>query len=79
MAARERLDELAGELDRLAEALTDVAMEVLREAVHDEGETDRLAATKKEKVINRARAAVEKAARLARQAAQGEQEPAEEW
>ncbi len=79
MAARERLDELAGELDRLAEALTDVAMEVLREAVQDEGETDRLAATKKEKVINRARAAVEKAARLARQAAQGEQEPAEEW
>lgn len=76
MPGGSRLAELAGELDRLGEALTDAAMDVLREAAYGE-EADKAEATKREKVINRARAAVERAAHLLRQADPGS--AAEDW
>jgi hypothetical protein len=75
----ERLEELAGRLDQVAESLSDIAMDVLREAlssvrrgVGDDESGDVVASAKQtEKLINRARAAAEKGARLARQAATG--------
>ncbi len=73
-----RLGELADELDRLADGLRDAAMDLLRQALHSSRDEDRLEATRREKLLNRARASVEKAARLTRQA-DGSQEPAEDW
>ncbi|MGH9299572.1 MAG: hypothetical protein ACRDZT_06615 [Acidimicrobiales bacterium] len=71
------MEELASELDRVAEGLADAAMEVLREALAsvrrgldevEPGRGDQVAesAKQQEKVLNRARSSVEKAARLLR-------------
>ncbi len=79
----ERLVEIAGELETIADQLGDIAMGVLREAISelsDPGGTDggvppteigagRTAAARRERTINRARSAVLKAAGLAREAA----------
>jgi hypothetical protein len=68
------LEELAAELDRVAERLADAAMAVLRAALADEGFEEGEAAVRAratERLLNRARASVEKAARLTRQAAGG--------
>jgi hypothetical protein len=73
------LRECAEELDRMAERLADLAMETLREAVtavHEDPDLGdsaaaadtAVAATRLERRINRARAAVEKAAHLLRSA-----------
>ncbi len=69
MPASERLEELAGDLDRVAEGLVDVAMDLLRSALGEEGEAAIARARATEKLVNRARSSAEKAARLARQAA----------
>lgn len=65
----DRIEEIAGELERVAEELSEAAMDILREAVFDGSEDRASEARRREKVLNRARASVEKAARLARQAA----------
>ena len=61
------LDDIADELDRLGEQLADAAMDILRSAV-DEREAAAVLATKREKLLNRARSSVEKARMLVRQA-----------
>lgn len=75
MPAGDRLEELAGQLDSVAEGLVDTAMTVLREALSDRSDEVMARARSTEKLINRARSSVEKAARLARQAAGAEEEP----
>ncbi len=67
MAGSGRLDDIADELDRLGEQLADAAMDILRSAV-DESEAAAVLATKREKLLNRARSSVEKARMLVRQA-----------
>jgi hypothetical protein len=62
----ERLEEIAREIDRLAERLTDVAMDLLRSAARGEDQASVETATAREKQLNRARAALEKAAHLVR-------------
>jgi hypothetical protein len=62
-----RLGEIADALDRIGEELADAAMDVLRSAMDDSFMAAALA-TKREKLLNRARSSVEKAAMLARQA-----------
>ena len=69
MAAEKQLEELAGDLDRVAEGLVDVAMDLLRSALGEESEAAIARARATEKLVNRARSSAEKAARLARQAA----------
>ena len=69
MAAEKQLEELAGDLDRVAEGLVDVAMDLLRSALGEESEAAIARARATEKLVNRARSSTEKAARLARQAA----------
>jgi hypothetical protein len=65
----ERLEELAAELDGVAEGLLDAAMEALRDGLAERTDAAVERAKRTEKLINRARSSVEKAARLARQAA----------
>ncbi|MGO8876362.1 MAG: hypothetical protein ACLQNG_11445 [Acidimicrobiales bacterium] len=62
------LDDLAEELDRLAERLADAAMEALRSGLDDGSDEAAALATKREKLLNRARSSVEKARMLVRQA-----------
>ncbi len=69
MAAEKQLEELAGDLDRVAEGLVDVAMDLLRSALGEESEAAIARARATEKLVNRARSSAEKAALLARQAA----------
>jgi hypothetical protein len=69
VAGGDQLEEVAASLDGLAERLSDVAMDVLRDALADPTAAGVEAAKRTERVINRARSAVEKAARLTRQAA----------
>jgi len=62
------LDDVADELGRLIERLADAAMEALRSGL-DEGTAEAAAlATKREKLLNRARSSVEKARMLVHQA-----------
>ncbi|MHB1988353.1 MAG: hypothetical protein ACYCSF_10270 [Acidimicrobiales bacterium] len=68
MHATERLNALAAELDNIAESLADAAMDVLRSALEESRPAAAEAAKKTERIINRARSSVEKAARLSRQA-----------
>lgn len=56
------LDELAGDIESLAEELADHALEVLRNA-HERGESGR---PEREKTLTQARRALEKAAALIR-------------
>ena len=63
-----RIAEIQAKLESIGEELTDVSVEVLREAVA-EGATTRPAVDKK---LSQARRAVEKAARLLEQAVDGE-------
>jgi hypothetical protein len=62
MSGAARQDELADRLDAIAEELSDLALDVLREAV-DRGDAARPA---EEKRLSQARRAVEKAAHLLR-------------
>ena len=62
MSGTARQDELADRLDAIAEELSDLALDVLRQAV-DRGEAARPA---EEKRLSQARRAVEKAAHLLR-------------
>ena len=62
MSGAARHDELADRLDAIAEELSDLALDVLREAV-DRGDAARPA---EEKRLSQARRAVEKAAHLLR-------------
>jgi ElaB/YqjD/DUF883 family membrane-anchored ribosome-binding protein len=61
------LEEIVDELDRIADRLGDAAMDVLRSAL-DEGEAAAALATRREKLLNRARSAADKAKMLVRQA-----------
>jgi ElaB/YqjD/DUF883 family membrane-anchored ribosome-binding protein len=61
------LEEIADDLDRISDRLGDAAMDVLRSAL-DEGEAAAALATKREKLLNRARSSAEKAKQLVRQA-----------
>lgn len=67
-AESDRIEALADGLDRIAEELSEAAMDILREAVFDGSEERAQSARGREKLLNRARSATEKAARLARQA-----------
>jgi hypothetical protein len=62
-----RLEEIAEELNRLGEQLADAAMDLLRDAL-DDSEAAAALATKREKLLNRARSSVEKARLLVLQA-----------
>lgn len=64
-----RIAEIQAKLEAIGDELTDVSVEVLREAVAD-GASARPAVDKK---LSQARRAVEKAARLLGQAVDGEQ------
>lgn len=63
------LEVLAAEIESTADRLADAAMEVLRSALGEESEEAAGRAQAAERLLNRARAAVEKAAGLTRQAA----------
>ncbi len=63
MSVAERREELAGDLERIAEELADLAMDELREAVRAKGPARPAA----EKQLTQARRAVEKAIHLLRQ------------
>ncbi len=58
----DRLDDLRGRLESIAEELADLALDNLQQAVDDPDRRDRLAA--EERRLTRARRAVEKAAAL---------------
>jgi hypothetical protein len=73
MAPDGRLEELAAELDSVAESLTEHAMDALRSALADLGPEASREAKATERRLNRARAAVERAARLIRLEAAGEE------
>ncbi|MDA8038076.1 MAG: hypothetical protein M0Z69_02750 [Actinomycetota bacterium] len=64
MPTSERVEEIVAELERAGEALVDLAMDLLRESL--EAASDAAAATRQEKVVNRARSSVEKAVALLR-------------
>lgn len=64
MAERSHLDELAAELEGFSERLADVAMDVLRAGLAEGTEAASERATRQERLVNRARAAVEKAVNL---------------
>lgn len=66
--AGEALEELARELDVIAERLSDQAMDVLRAALSEPAGSAAAEARATERLINRARSSVEKAARVLRQA-----------
>lgn len=63
MSAAERREELAGDLERIAEELADLAIDELRDAVRAKGSARPAA----EKQLTQARRAVEKAIHLLRQ------------
>jgi hypothetical protein len=69
MAGTERLEELAGELDRISEQLGEAAMDLLRAGLGDGSEAAAALATHRERIVNRARASVERAVNLLGQAA----------
>jgi hypothetical protein len=60
-------EEITDGLERIGDRLADAAMDLLRSAI-DEGEGAAVLATKREKLLNRARSSVEKARMLVRQA-----------
>jgi hypothetical protein len=60
----ERLEELAAELERISEQLADAAMDLLRAGLGDGSEAAAALATKRERIVNRARSSVEKAVTL---------------
>jgi hypothetical protein len=64
MPLDDRLTEISGELGRLSEELSEVAMDVLRGALSDGGAEAAAAAKALERRLNRARAALERAAGL---------------
>jgi hypothetical protein len=67
VAGSEPLAEIADGLERIGDQLADAAIDVLRSAI-DEGEDAAVLATKREKLLNRARSSVEKARLLLAQA-----------
>jgi exonuclease VII small subunit len=67
VAGSGRLAGIADELERICEQLADAAMDLLRAAL-DESEAAAALATKRERVLNRARSSVEKARLLVLQA-----------
>ncbi|HEV8064535.1 MAG TPA: hypothetical protein VGP46_06875 [Acidimicrobiales bacterium] len=78
MSAAERFEELSSELDSLADRLGDLAMDILREGLAGASEQAAVAATKREKMVNRARSAVVRAAALLERAADESPEGASE-
>lgn len=76
MAADDRLAELAGELEHLGEQLAEAAMDVLRAGLGEGSDAAAELATRRERLVNRARSSVEKAALLLSQAAAAEEAPA---
>jgi hypothetical protein len=64
VSVAERFEELSGDLQSLAERLGDLAMELLREGLAGGTDESALQATKREKMVNRARSSVMKAASL---------------
>ncbi|HXY45149.1 MAG TPA: hypothetical protein VEH29_13255 [Acidimicrobiales bacterium] len=76
MPGTDRFDELAAELDRLTERLADAAMDVLRAGLEDGSDEAAALATERERLVNRARSAVEKAAALLAAAASSATAPA---
>ncbi len=69
MAVTDRLRELAGELEHLDEQLADAAMDLLRDALSEGSTSAAAVATRRERLVNRARSSVSKAGRLLEQAA----------
>ncbi|MDA8266058.1 MAG: hypothetical protein M0T79_12085, partial [Actinomycetota bacterium] len=69
MAVTDRLRELAGELEQIDDRLAEHAMDLLRDALRDGSTSAAAAATQRERLVNRARSSVAKAARLLEQAA----------
>ncbi|MGO8875846.1 MAG: hypothetical protein ACLQNG_08795 [Acidimicrobiales bacterium] len=76
MAADDRLAELAAELERLGEQLADAAMDVLRAGLAEGSDAAAELATRQERLVNRARSSVEKAALLLSKAVAAEEAPA---
>jgi hypothetical protein len=66
----ERLDALAAELDRLGEELAEAAMDMLRNGLAEGSDAGAAVAGRQERLVNRARLAVEKAVSLLVQAAE---------
>jgi hypothetical protein len=63
------LEELAQAAERLTEQLSDAAMELLRAALDEPGAEAAAAATKRDRILARARSSLHKASRLLREAA----------
>ncbi|MGH9172685.1 MAG: hypothetical protein ACRD0Z_17765 [Acidimicrobiales bacterium] len=64
MSADDSRSQLATELESIVERLGDLAMDLLRDGLQDGSEEAALQATKQEKLVNRARGAVVKAASI---------------
>ena len=77
MAGEDRLAELSGRVSVLAEELSDAAMDVLREALQEGGAEAADRAKRLERRLNRARAALERAARLLGDGAAGSEADAD--
>jgi hypothetical protein len=69
MPGTERLDELADELGRISEQMGEAAMDLLRTGLGDGSEAAASLATQRERIVNRARASVDRAVNLLGQAA----------
>ena len=69
MPGTDRLEELASELDRIGGQLADAAMDLLRDALDEASEAAAVLATRRERLVNRARSSVDKAVTLLGQAA----------
>ena len=67
----ERFEELAAELEAIADRLADLAMDLLREGLADGSGEGAALATRREKLLNRARSSVAKAMSLIQRAAEG--------
>lgn len=64
MSATEALNQLRDELERIGELLADAAMDILREGLSDGSDAQAALAARRERLVNRARSSVSKAARL---------------
>jgi hypothetical protein len=69
MAGTERLDELADALSRISEQMGDAAMDLLRAGLGEGSAAAAALATQRERIVNRARASVDRAVNLLGQAA----------
>jgi hypothetical protein len=69
VSQEDRFAELTAELERVGERLGDLAMDLLRDALDVPGSEAADQAVARERLVNRARASLEKAARLLGEAA----------